>query len=164
MQQNIVTQHCRVQFGRHSVTTLRNTESQHRNTSASHLLKSYVRVMAKRIIDVRQRFRAALEEINTPGSWEHITSQTGMFSLTGLSRDQVRYLKEKHHVYLLSSGRYNMCALNDSNIHYVASAVKDAFLSVHTEDGCIKNGSSLVYRRSDALDHAATEVGAFTIV
>ncbi|CAG2056157.1 unnamed protein product [Timema podura] len=102
--------------------------------------KSYVRVMAKRIIDVRQRFRAALEEINTPGSWEHITSQTGMFSLTGLSRDQVRYLKEKHHVYLMSSGRYNMCALNDSNIHYVASAVKDAFLSVHAEDGCIKNG------------------------
>nr|CAD7461644.1 unnamed protein product [Timema tahoe] len=102
--------------------------------------KSYVRAMAKRIIDVRQRFRAALEEINTPGSWEHITSQTGMFSLTGLSRDQVRYLKEKHHVYLMSSGRYNMCALNDSNIHYVASAVKDAFLSVHTEDGCIKNG------------------------
>nr|CAD7262283.1 unnamed protein product [Timema shepardi] len=111
--------------------------------------KSCVRVMAKRIIDVRQRFRAALEEINTPGSWEHITSQKGMFSLTGLSRsncdvsadDQVRYLKEKHHVYLLSSGRYNMCALNDSNIHYVASAVKDAFLSVHAEGGCIKNGA-----------------------
>nr|CAD7568257.1 unnamed protein product [Timema californicum] len=49
--------------------------------------KSSVRVMAKRIIDVRQRFRAALEEINTPGSWEHITSQKGMFSLTGLSRE-----------------------------------------------------------------------------
>nr|CAD7408588.1 unnamed protein product [Timema poppensis] len=44
--------------------------------------KSCVRVMAKRIIDVRQRFRAALEEINTPGNWEHITSQTGMFSNT----------------------------------------------------------------------------------
>nr|CAD7408591.1 unnamed protein product [Timema poppensis] len=98
--------------------------------------------MAKRIIDVRQRFRAALEEINTPGSWEHITSQTGMFSLTGLSHDQVRYLKEKHHVYLLSSGRYNMCALNDSNIHYVASAVKDAFLSVRAEGGCIQNGAN----------------------
>nr|CAD7568254.1 unnamed protein product [Timema californicum] len=38
MQQNIVTRHRRARLGRHSVMiTLRNTVSQHRNTSASHL-------------------------------------------------------------------------------------------------------------------------------
>nr|CAD7443200.1 unnamed protein product [Timema bartmani] len=43
MQQNIVTQHRRVQFGRHSATTLRNTVSQHRNISVSHLMSIFWR-------------------------------------------------------------------------------------------------------------------------
>lgn len=41
--------------------------------------------VSKRIIEVRDLLRKKLEELKTPGSWEHITNQIGMFSYTGLS-------------------------------------------------------------------------------
>lgn len=42
--------------------------------------------MANRIKHVRKLLRQKLEELNTPGSWKHITDQIGMFSFTGLCR------------------------------------------------------------------------------
>lgn len=36
---------------------------------------------------------------------------------------------EKYHVYLLSSGRINMCGLNENNVEYVAKAMHDAIIS-----------------------------------
>lgn len=42
---------------------------------------------------------------------------------------QVKILIEKHHVYLLSSGRINMCGLNEKNVEYVAKAINDTVLS-----------------------------------
>lgn len=41
--------------------------------------------MAMRVIEMRKGLREALEKLGTPGSWEHITSQIGMFSYTGLN-------------------------------------------------------------------------------
>jgi aspartate/tyrosine/aromatic aminotransferase len=42
--------------------------------------------MAGRIIEMRQKLYAALLAKNTPGQWNHIVDQIGMFSYTGLSR------------------------------------------------------------------------------
>ncbi len=39
-----------------------------------------------RIIKMRALLRAELEQLETPGTWEHITKQIGMFSFTGLTR------------------------------------------------------------------------------
>ena len=44
--------------------------------------------MAKRIIDMRKALKEALLALNTPGNWDHITSQIGMFSYTGLNGKQ----------------------------------------------------------------------------
>jgi aspartate aminotransferase len=41
--------------------------------------------VSHRIIEVRALLRKKLEDLKTPGTWEHITSQIGMFSYTGLS-------------------------------------------------------------------------------
>jgi aspartate aminotransferase len=41
--------------------------------------------VSKRIIEVRGILRKQLEDLKTPGTWEHITDQIGMFSYTGLS-------------------------------------------------------------------------------
>lgn len=35
---------------------------------------------------MRHALRSKLEELGTPGRWEHVTQQIGMFSYTGLSR------------------------------------------------------------------------------
>lgn len=41
--------------------------------------------MSSRIIKMRKALRQRLEELKTPGTWEHITQQIGMFSYTGLN-------------------------------------------------------------------------------
>ena len=43
--------------------------------------------MSGRIIEMRKSFREKLEALGAPGKWDHITSQIGMFSYTGLTRE-----------------------------------------------------------------------------
>jgi len=77
---------------------------------------------------MRNLLKEELINLKTPGSWEHITQQIGMFSYTGLNEAQVKILIEKYHIYLLSSGRINMCGLNEKNYKYVAKAFYEAIL------------------------------------
>jgi aspartate aminotransferase len=44
-----------------------------------------LKAVSKRIIEVRSLLRKQLEDLKTPGTWEHITNQIGMFSYTGLN-------------------------------------------------------------------------------
>ena len=41
--------------------------------------------MAKRIIEMRKLLHEELMQLKTPGNWDHIVNQIGMFSYTGLS-------------------------------------------------------------------------------
>ncbi|XP_049779425.1 aspartate aminotransferase, cytoplasmic-like [Schistocerca cancellata] len=92
--------------------------------------RACLREMAGRIRDMRHSLRQKLEGMKTPGTWEHITKQVGMFSFTGLTEHQVQYMKEKHHIYMLSSGRANMCGLNNKNLDYVASAIHNTVTQI----------------------------------
>jgi aspartate aminotransferase, cytoplasmic len=67
-----------------------------------------LRTMSGRIIDMRKSLRAKLEELKTPGTWNHITDQIGMFSFTGLTEPQVLKLREVAHVYMTKNGRISM--------------------------------------------------------
>lgn len=82
-----------------------------------------LKAMANRIIDMRKRLFDSLVEKKTPGTWNHIVEQIGMFSFTGLSKAQVKVLKDKYHVYLTDNGRISMAGLNSKNIDYFADAV-----------------------------------------
>jgi hypothetical protein len=57
--------------------------------------------MSGRIIEMRRGLQQRLEAKGTPGSWDHITSQIGMFSFTGLNEQQVQTLREKWHIYMV---------------------------------------------------------------
>ena len=61
-----------------------------------------LRTMSGRIQEMRSGLRERLEKKGTPGSWTHITSQIGMFSFTGLTETQVKILRDKWHVYMVS--------------------------------------------------------------
>jgi len=41
-----------------------------------------------------------LEDLNTPGSWKHISNQIGMFSFTGLKAEAVDALASKASIYM----------------------------------------------------------------
>ncbi|KAK4146543.1 pyridoxal phosphate-dependent transferase [Dichotomopilus funicola] len=81
-----------------------------------------LRTMSGRIIDMRKKLRAKLEELQTPGGWNHITDQIGMFSFTGLSEPQVLKLRTDYHIYMTKNGRISMAGLNSRNVEYVAAA------------------------------------------
>jgi aspartate aminotransferase len=82
--------------------------------------------MSGRIIAMRKALRSKLEELGTPGTWNHITDQIGMFSFTGLTEKQVLKLREDSHVYMTKNGRISMAGLNTHNIDYFAKAVDKA--------------------------------------
>ncbi len=85
-----------------------------------------IKTMAERIIGMRSGLRERLEKLGTPGSWNHITDQIGMFSFTGLNPDMCAYLIAEKHIYLLKSGRISMCGVTPSNIDYVAESIHEA--------------------------------------
>jgi aspartate aminotransferase len=79
--------------------------------------------MSGRIITMRKVLRAKLEELGTPGTWNHITDQIGMFSFTGLTETQVLKLRDDAHIYMTKNGRISMAGLNTRNVEYFAKAV-----------------------------------------
>uniref|UniRef100_G3NXG2 Aspartate aminotransferase n=1 Tax=Gasterosteus aculeatus aculeatus TaxID=481459 RepID=G3NXG2_GASAC len=92
--------------------------------------KDNVKTMAGRVLMMRAQLKAKLQGLGTPGTWEHITEQIGMFSFTGLNSKQVEYMVKERHVYLMASGRINMCGLTSSNINYVAESIHEAVTRV----------------------------------
>ncbi|EUC36155.1 hypothetical protein COCCADRAFT_34438 [Bipolaris zeicola 26-R-13] len=82
-----------------------------------------LRTMSGRIKEMRKELRSKLEQMATPGTWNHITDQIGMFSFTGLTEKQVLKIREDSHVYMTKNGRISMAGLNSHNIDYFAKAV-----------------------------------------
>ncbi|XP_036384244.1 aspartate aminotransferase, cytoplasmic [Megalops cyprinoides] len=89
-----------------------------------------VKTMADRVLLMRAQLKAKLQALGTPGTWDHITQQIGMFSFTGLNPKQVEYLIKEKHIYLMASGRINMCGLTTKNIDYVAQSIHEAVTKV----------------------------------
>ena len=87
-------------------------------------------MVAERIIAMRRQLRGHLERLKTPGSWEHITEQIGMFSFTGLSEKQCLHLISHYHIHMMKNGRMAMTGLTSRNVEYVAEAVNNAVRTI----------------------------------
>lgn len=81
------------------------------------------KVMADRIIAMRQALRDGLAAAGSTKDWSHVTSQIGMFCYTGLSKDEVSRLKEEYHIYITADGRISMAGITSANVEYVANAI-----------------------------------------
>ncbi|KAG9046767.1 Aspartate aminotransferase, cytoplasmic [Tulasnella sp. UAMH 9824] len=89
--------------------------------------KEDIKTMAYRIIDMRKQLHHILtNELQTPGNWDHIVSQIGMFSFTGITPAQANAIIEKAHVYMTGNGRISMAGLNSKNIRYFAESLDKA--------------------------------------
>lgn len=94
--------------------------------SDSDLRKEWMmcmKLMSARIIHMRKMLYDHLVALKTPGTWNHITDQIGMFSYTGISEVQSKRLAEEFHIYLPKSGRISISGLNERNVEYVARAI-----------------------------------------
>ena len=75
---------------------------------------------------IKQMRVAIVEKLKAAGvqrDFSFITQQVGMFSYSGLSKDQMVRLRDEFGVYGIDSGRICVAALNTRNIDYVAAAI-----------------------------------------
>ena len=78
--------------------------------------------MRDRIKQMRTRLVDALRAEGVE-DMDFIAQQVGMFSYSGLSRDQMLTLRRDHGIYGTEKGRMCVAALNDGNLEAVAKAV-----------------------------------------
>ncbi|MDA3919387.1 MAG: aspartate/tyrosine/aromatic aminotransferase [Salinisphaera sp.] len=81
--------------------------------------------MRNRINQLRQDFVAGLKPHGLDEQFAHVAEQRGMFSYTGLTKDQVDALRDKHSIYMVGSGRANVAGLSSKNLEYVCKAIAD---------------------------------------
>nr|AIT70263.1 aspartate aminotransferase [Symphyocladia latiuscula] len=95
--------------------------------------KMDLKSMSNRINEMRVSLKNALVENDTPGNWDHVTNQIGMFSFTGLTKQQVLYMRENHSIYMALNGRISLAGLTSDTVKYVADAMKLAIIT-HPKD------------------------------
>jgi aspartate/tyrosine/aromatic aminotransferase len=78
--------------------------------------------MRTRIQGSRAALAAALATAGA-GDFSYLLNHYGMFSLLGLTDDQLTRLRDEHAIYLVSRGRINMAGLSTTKIPIVAKAV-----------------------------------------
>jgi aromatic-amino-acid transaminase len=79
--------------------------------------------MRVRIKAMRQKLVDGLKAAGVKQDMSFITSQIGMFSYSGLSKDQMVRLRNEFGVYGTDTGRMCVAALNSKNIDYVCQAI-----------------------------------------
>ncbi len=84
-----------------------------------------VATMRSRINGMRGQLVEELKQAGAPGDYSFIQTQRGMFSFSGLTKDQVETLREKHAIYIVGSGRINVAGLTPGNIGTVAAAIAE---------------------------------------
>ncbi|WP_449124487.1 amino acid aminotransferase [Pseudomonas viridiflava] len=82
-----------------------------------------VEEMRQRVAQLRSGLVEALTPLGLGERFAHIAQQRGMFSYTGISREQVTRLREKQSVYMVNDGRANMAGIDASRLDQLAQAI-----------------------------------------
>jgi len=80
-------------------------------------------VMRERINGLRRQLVAQLRTACPARDFGFIARQKGLFSLLGLTVEQVQRIRAQHHVYMTDDSRINIAGLRDDNIEYFARSV-----------------------------------------
>jgi aromatic-amino-acid transaminase len=79
-------------------------------------MRERIKSMRKALVDGVQK--------RVPGAdWSFILKQRGMFSYSGLTKEQVARLRQEYSIYTIDTGRICVAALTSKNVDYVADAI-----------------------------------------
>ena len=81
----------------------------------------------ERIVQLRTDFVSQLTERLPNHDFNYINLQRGMFSFSGLTKDQVDTLQTEHSIYALGSGRINIAGINSSNMKQLCDAIASTY-------------------------------------
>ena len=79
--------------------------------------------MRKRIDSMRALLAEELQKARAGADFGFLRTQRGMFSLLGVTGEQVAVLREKHHVYMTADSRMNLAGVMPHNVGYLAEAI-----------------------------------------
>jgi aromatic-amino-acid transaminase len=79
--------------------------------------------MRERIKKMRQALVDGVQKRVPGADWSFILKQRGMFSYSGLTKEQVRRLRGEYSIYTIDTGRICVAALTSKNVDYVADAI-----------------------------------------
>jgi aspartate aminotransferase len=84
-----------------------------------------VAAMRGRISGLRAAVVQQLQQHCPQRDFGFIARQRGMFSYFGISTEQVRELRSRHHIYMTDDSRMNVAGLRQETLEYFARAVAD---------------------------------------
>ncbi len=79
--------------------------------------------MRDRINGIRQTFADTMAAKGSPVDFAFLTAHRGMFSMSGLNKDQVMQLREKYAIYMVGSGRVNVAGMTEANMDRLTDAI-----------------------------------------
>ena len=79
--------------------------------------------MRVRIRDMRHKMAERLTEKSPGKNFDFVIRQNGMFSYSGLTKEQVARLREEFSIYAIDTGRICVAALNSGNVDRVVDAI-----------------------------------------
>lgn len=82
-----------------------------------------VATMRNRIQEMRKLFVATLKEQGVERDFSFISRQNGMFSFSGLTKDQVARLKSEFGIYIVGSGRISVAGMTKANMLPLCKAI-----------------------------------------
>jgi aspartate/tyrosine/aromatic aminotransferase len=77
-----------------------------------------------RINEMRHLFVKTLKDKGVEQDFSSIIEQRGMFSFSGLTKEQVEQLREKYSIYIVGSGRINVAGMTPDNMDRLCEAIK----------------------------------------
>ncbi len=88
-----------------------------------------VAAIRDRIQSVRTTLVRELHQRNVDRDFSFIEHQRGMFSFSGLSDQQVDFLREQKGIYIVKGGRVNVAGITSRNMTYLCDAIAEALKS-----------------------------------
>ncbi|MDO6618296.1 MULTISPECIES: amino acid aminotransferase [unclassified Shewanella] len=85
--------------------------------------ESELSAMRQRIAEMRTLFVDTLKQEGVSQDFSFISRQNGMFSFSGLNKQQVTRLKEEFGVYIVGSGRISVAGMTKQNIPVICKAI-----------------------------------------
>ncbi len=79
--------------------------------------------MRERMQAMRKRIIAGLGKAVPARDFSHIERANGMFCYLGVSPEQVAKLKHDYGIYLVDSGRINVCGITGDNVSYLSESI-----------------------------------------
>ncbi len=79
--------------------------------------------MRERILQMRSLLVQGLKERDVPQDFSFVAQQRGMFSYSGLTKEQAHTLRGENSLYIVDSGRICVAALNAKNLPVVCDAI-----------------------------------------